>query len=218
METRKSLCLVNRMVTRFEQQCSFKMEVQLQASTGSPAASAVAEDSASTAKARERTGAGRQAPHLLYLAFEGVLHAEHHAWGRGRHHHVESRSEGKLFEHVHLLSSVLRPYPRVRIVLSTNWVSEFGFGVALAQLPRQLQDRVIGCTDQSVSGFAGQQVAVDVLARKPEAWLAFEVDLFGWPEWCFPHLVVCDPDLGIARTDVQADLEARLAKWSIGSA
>jgi hypothetical protein len=189
-----------------------RLEVQLQASTGSPAAGTPAQGQSNTARAFHPTGGDvRKAP-LLYLTFEGVLHAEHYAWGRARHRYLQGASDEKLFDNAALLCDVLRPYPAMRIVLSTSWISEFGFAVTLAQLPRRLQDVVIGCTDQAVSVFPGEQVAADVLNRRPEAWLAFDVDLFGWPEWCLPHLVVCDSDLGIARPDVLADLDAKLAE------
>lgn len=193
-----------------------RFEVQLQASTGHHSAIPAAEVPADTDRVFHPTGGGAGKVPLVYLTFEGVLHAEHYAWGSAGRRHLDSRSGDKLFEHAALLCEVFRPYPDVRIVLSTPWVLHFGFGAALAQLPRQLQDMVIGCTDQTVSAFPGKQVAEDVFARKPEAWLALEVDPFGWPEWCLPHLVVCDTELGIARPDVLADLDARLAEIGRG--
>lgn len=187
----------------------------MQVSTGGPAAGTAGEAPACTAGDFEGTGAGR--PHLVYLTFEGVLHSEQYALGRARQRHFENTSEGELFEHSSLLSNMLGPYPSVRIVLSTSWVHEFGFAVSLAQLPRQLQDRVIGCTEHAAGLFPGQQVAADVQKRTPASWLALEVDPFGWPQWCLPHLVVCDPNLGISRPDVRADLEARLAEIGRGA-
>lgn len=165
----------------------------------------------------EPGAAGRLSPPLLYLAFEGVLHAESYGFGGARKRYVEQAEGEGLFEHAKLLSDILQPFPHVRIVLSTSWVSEFGFGVSLRQLPRTLQDRVVGCTNAAVSLFPGQQVAADVLHRKPHAWLALEADLFGWPEWCLPNVVVCDTELGIARPDVRADFDARLAEMGRGS-
>jgi hypothetical protein len=185
-------------------------EVQLQASTANHSAVAK-QDACGPLEGPQGAGARRQPP-VLYLSFEGVLHAEHYGWSTARQRYLRSTLEEKLFVHADLLCDLLRPYPDIRIVLSAGWVSEFGFAVSVAQLPLQLQNRVVGHTEHAVSLFPGQQVAADALKRKPASWLALEVDLFGWPEWCLPHVVVCDPDLGISRHDVGADLEARLAE------
>lgn len=110
--------------------------------------------------------------HLLYLDFDGVLHPSdvYRVPGVGPCLAGSHASRGhRLFEHAPLLAELLNPYPRVRIVLSTNWVFVLGYDRTKRHLPNDLRERVIGATYHSrlpggdyEQSTRGQQVWADV--------------------------------------------------------
>jgi hypothetical protein len=51
-----------------------------------------------------------------------------------------------LFQNAPILVRLLEPYPDLKIVLSTSWVKELGFGRARGHLPQALHQRVVGAT------------------------------------------------------------------------
>ncbi|NVO04738.1 MAG: hypothetical protein HXX19_01675, partial [Rhodoferax sp.] len=113
----------------------------------------------------------------------------------------------------------LRPYPELKIVLSTSWVRSYGCAGAAKRLPLELRSRVIGATWHSgnkplenewVSAPRGMQIWSDVLRRKPAAWLAIDDDYLHWPKWALENYVQTDEVLGISHPAVKALLERKL--------
>jgi hypothetical protein len=160
----------------------------------------------------------RKGGRVLYLDFDGVLHPED-VWRRpGWGPYVATPPGHRVFEHADLLLELLRPYPDIRIVLSTSWVRVLGSVRKVARrLPPELRSRVIGATwhsSMSADGFQemprGIQVWSDVRRRLPEAWLALDDDDAGWPAECRDHLVHTDAVLGISAPSVLAYLKEKL--------
>lgn len=155
---------------------------------------------------------------VLYLDFDGVLHPENvHMTRRGPR--LVDAPGHQLFEHVDLLDELLRPYPEVRIVLSTSWTCAYrSLRRAIRCLPLTLRERVVGATWHSSmdtelfrAAPRGMQIWADVLRRQPERWLALDDDWLHWPAWCRDRLVRTDEMLGIAEPALLARVREELA-------
>jgi hypothetical protein len=142
----------------------------------------------------------------LYLDYDGVVHAG----GALRHREppfLRSAHRGhELFEYLPTLELLLEPYPTVRIVLSTSWVTALSFEQAKSFLTLELQRRVIGATyDRRVMSLRKfqempryKQILQDVERRKPARWIAID-DYFGEdvPASAQVHFVKTPPRLGL---------------------
>jgi hypothetical protein len=167
--------------------------------------------------------AGKGQP-LLYLDFDGVLHHED-VWRHPKKGvYFGPLGQGhEFFEHAKQLCTVLAPYPRVQIILSTSWVRMLGYDRASKQLPKELQARIIGAThhsgmprDDFVSMRRGGQVLADVRRRQPSAWVALDDDAEG-PAGYQDHLVQTDPAMGLLGEGVIEKLETHLRRISEAS-
>jgi len=155
---------------------------------------------------------------VLYLDFDGVLHHEdvHYHPKRGAY---MNRSGFTLFKHADLLDEILRPYPDLRIVLSTSWVRHYGCYGAAKRLPPGLRSRVIGATFHSrmnkslfVQESRGVQVWADAVRRGPRDWLALDDDYLDWPTWCQGKYMRTDRELGISAPGAADEIEAHLKR------
>lgn len=159
---------------------------------------------------------GSGAP-VLYLDFDGVLHHENVLWHPRRG--VFAGPPGfELFEHAALLDELLRPYPAVRIVLSTSWVREVGYSRSVKRLPPGLQARVVGATFHSEMDKVlfsqktrGRQVIEDVARRRPRGWLALDDTDEGWPSETRRHVLLTDEQMGIGESGMRERIAAALA-------
>jgi len=155
---------------------------------------------------------------VLYLDYDGVLHHERVYRHPKKGIYISAAPQFTLFQHAGLLGELLRPYPSVRIVLSTSWVRTLGLRRAASYLPDELRSRVIGATfhsRMSKSDFSdmprGQQVYEDYLRRAPSQVLAIDDDENGWPPFLREHLVVTDNVHGISEPQVLEGLTRTLA-------
>ena len=144
---------------------------------------------------------------LLYLDFDGVLHDQVF------HDGCEQ------FEWMPILEELLAPYRReVKIVLSTSWVWAHDVDYAKAKLSPMLQGMVIGATYDGVriarytffELLRGQQIAADVLWRRPQAWFAIDDDTIDWPDLYRDNLVATDSNVGISDPAVQEAIQMKL--------
>lgn len=161
---------------------------------------------------------------ILYLDFDGVLHPAdvfRHIHGGDAFLPERLTLQGhRLFEHAELLSSLIEPYPHLRIILSTNWVYAVGYDRARRQLPAPLSRRTIGATYHSSMRHSreyarmsrGQQILSDVERRLPHAWLAVDDDEELWPEAHLHNLILTHAELGISAPDVRLALSEALAR------
>lgn len=145
-------------------------------------------------------------PPILYLDYDGVLHAEDVRIVKQRPVIFENNtiSQRPLFEHVALLEQLLAPYPELRIVLSTSWVRHLGFSYAKEQLTPSLQARVIGaCWHSNMRHENGgaeyydrmsryEVICADAARRKNGHWLALDDNIDRWPENQYEKIVVVE--------------------------
>ncbi len=165
-------------------------------------------------------GAGWSA---FVFGFYGVLHHENCFWHPRRGAYLVAPSGYTLFQHVHLLESLLEPFPTIQIVLSTSWLRRYGYSWTAKRLSPKLRARVIGATFHTKMDERyftnlprGQQVYEDVLRRKPLAWVALDDNTEGWPDECLENFVRTHEQDGIADAETLARLVERL-RW-LGSA
>jgi len=156
--------------------------------------------------------------HVLYLDYDGVLHPDS-VYRTRNGIELLHRPGHSLFEHVPLLEAELQPYPEVKIVLSTSWLLiQGGYEHAKSKLSESLQKRCIGGTfhrrEMRKTWFNSiprpDQVIRDVERRQPARWIAIDDCPDDWPAW--DHVVRADPELGIAASEVQEDLKAKLLR------
>lgn len=159
---------------------------------------------------------------VLYLDFDGVLHHENVLWTPRRG--IFAGPPGfELFEHAALLDELLRPYPTVRIVLSTSWVREVGYSRSVKRLPPGLQARVVGATFHSEMDKVlfsqktrGQQVIEDVARRRPRGWLALDDTDEGWPSEARRNVLLTDEQMGIGESGMRERIAAALLHLAAG--
>jgi|SRR5271168_1583539 len=156
---------------------------------------------------------------VLYCDYDHVLHG-----GVLRYREPPSlRPEAPgqtLFQNAPILVRLLDPYPDLKIVLSTSWVTELGFGRARDYLPQPLQQRVEGATFHKrhmrkyefLNLTRYEQIIVDVQRRRPTRWLAIDDDLHGWPETALQRIVPMPLVLGLSSPAAALELQLRLAK------
>jgi hypothetical protein len=158
--------------------------------------------------------------HLLYLDYDGVLHPESVYFYHRRGPVLVNAPGHHMFEHVDLLEQELKPYPSLKIILSTSWVRRYHGSLARVarHLTPGLRERIIGATyhsrmDEHEFGEAprGVQIWADVVRRKPTSWLALDDDYVRWPKWCRDKLVLTDETLGISALHVLDELRIKLA-------
>ncbi len=155
--------------------------------------------------------------YLLYLDFDGVLHHQNVFWHRNLGVYLSAPDGYVLFQHSALLERLIAPYPDLKIVLSTSWVSRYGNSRAAKNLRPALRARVIGATynarmdKQSFAAMPrGMQVWEDVRKRQPKDWLALDDDHHQWPEWCRDKYVRTHPLEGLSVPEVIEDFRKKL--------
>ena len=176
------------------------------------------------AQASSGTG-GRASRTVLFLDYDGVLHPNEVYLERGR---PVLRGEGELFMWLPPLIDLLRSYPHVQIVLSTSWSRVFGFERSKRALPEPLIERVVGATWHSQMGkcpYSGMRLPVswwdeatrfEQILRYVERarlvrWVAVDDQGESWSPRYTDHLILTDPNLGIADPRALSRLHARLA-------
>ncbi|AQV93200.1 hypothetical protein BJN34_04725 [Cupriavidus necator] len=154
-------------------------------------------------------------PDVLFLDYDNCLHrCDAYLSDQGI---VPSGPGATLFEFAEILDRALQPYPSVKIVLSTDWVSVLGFERARDALPLpSLRERVIGTTrseDIDEPAFSslsrGEQIRRYVVRHQLRSWVAIDDRRDGfepYPE----QLVHCQPGIGLEDNDVQRRLAHRL--------
>jgi hypothetical protein len=160
---------------------------------------------------------------VIFLDFDGVLHrGDVYRTPNGI---VPLRPSVDLFEFAHLLAESIEPYPRVRLVLSTSWVSAIGFKRTREFLPLpELRSRVTGATFYSKFRDRrawneiprGEQIKRYVARHNLATWLAIDDRDDGFED-VQTHLVHCDKHLGLGSVDAQLALQQALReKFGIG--
>ncbi|ATU63322.1 HAD domain-containing protein [Piscinibacter gummiphilus] len=168
------------------------------------------------------------APDILYLDFDGVLHPESVFIDAHRGIHLRGAFGRRLFENARVLIDELEPYPSLRLVLSTSWVRVLGYDRARGRLPHELQQRCIGATFHSrhhrtgkedgvrpfPTALRGEEVLADVGRRRPRRWLAVDDTDEGWPQDARNNLILTHPFSGISASGVLERLHLALRRFS----
>ncbi len=163
---------------------------------------------------------------LLFLDYDGVLHPDAAYLVRSR---PVLQAEGELFMWAPILVELLRPYPDLKIVLSTSWVRLLGFSRARDYLPVELRSRVIGGTWHSAMGRHAEgshradsnwfvassrhdQITryISRAGERASHWLAIDDDAEEWADSNRTRLVETDGDTGLSSPLVQSELRAKL--------
>lgn len=153
---------------------------------------------------------------VIYLNFDGVLHPDHVMYGEGCIPSVVATGHAAL-EHVGLLAELLEPYSEIQIVLNTWWTFYLGLDACIGMLPPPLSRRVIDAT----IGYASSYDSIPSRANEMERHIARQ------GQRCFiildhnnaryrpallPHLLLLDPDEGLAALAARRSLARRLMR------
>ncbi|MGF6781183.1 HAD domain-containing protein [Paraburkholderia sp. GAS334] len=156
---------------------------------------------------------------VIFLDYDGVLHrGDTYVTPNG----VVSSAPGiiELFEFASVLLEMLAPYPKIELVLSTDWCFKFGFARARDALPLDgLRMRVTGATYEpeceDVAAWQdrqrGLQIAGFARRHKIADWLAVDDRRDGFHDY-FDRLVHCQTDVGLGDRAVVEVLRSRLAE------
>lgn len=154
---------------------------------------------------------------ILFLDYDGVLHPSA-VYRRSGEDVVLEPAGHDLFEWAGILTSLLEPYPAIRLILATSWVWNLGFDATVARLPVELQSRVVGATwqaslDQDEWAYLPrfEQILLAAQSRELSRWLAVDDDNDCWPETEYDRLVLTHPKLGLSSPETQRDLADKLA-------
>lgn len=158
--------------------------------------------------------------HVLFLDIDGVLHrGVARRSGRG----VVSSAPGhiELFEYAPVLEDLLRPYPDVEIVVSSDWSLVMGLEFTRNAIPSpQLRERIIAATSDGCTfdwGLwpmlpRGDQVLDYVRRNAPLRWLAVDDRTDGF-EAFRDQLVHCQTDVGLGDPVVVEQFRRRLVQY-----
>jgi hypothetical protein len=156
---------------------------------------------------------------VIYCDYDHVLHGGALRYRKPPSLRPETSGQ-TLFQNAPIFMRLLDPYPDLKIVLSTSWVKELGFGRARGYLPQALRQRVVGAAfhkrhmrkDEFSNLTRYEQIMADVQRRRPTRWLAIDDDLRGWrPEHAL-HIVPMRLVLGLSSPAAALELQRRLAK------
>lgn len=160
----------------------------------------------------------------LFVDYDGTLHR-----GRGlldASGRVSLDTGHPTFEFAPLLESLLNPYPRVEIVLTTSWLDVLPVEKVVAYLPPLLAKRVVGTTrgfkprfGYLLDGSARTYIIRSyVFEHHLKNWLAVDDSVYGAYHLSAdflplePHLVLLDPRQGIASLESQRRIREWLAE------
>lgn len=152
---------------------------------------------------------------VVYLDYDGVLHADEVYWHPKKGIYVKGGQE--LFAAVDILESILAPYPEFQVVLSTSWVRVFSYYDAAKFLSPNLRNRLRGATWHSMdlawwnALTRYDQISNHVNHHAIACWLAIDDDAHGWPSTESHRLVRTIGSLGLLEVTAQQDLERKLA-------
>lgn len=156
---------------------------------------------------------------VLFLDYDGVLHR---SGSYVTPHGVVSSAPGtiELFEFATTLLELLEPYPKIEIVLSTDWTLRFGFEYARNSVPiESLRKRVTAATYEAnledaalwLTRQRGGQILSYVRRHGVVSWLAVDDRRDGFQD-CYDHLIHCQTESGLGDRVVIELFQLRLAK------
>lgn len=159
----------------------------------------------------------------LFVDFDGTLHR-----GRGLldvNGSISLDTGNAPFEFAPLLASLVEPYPRVEIVLTSSWLYKLPLETVVSYLPKQLAMRVVGSTRGFKARFGYLQdgsartyiIRSYVFEHKLKHWLALDDSVFGSYHLSTDfldleqHLVLLGSQMGVSAPEAQQ----RIIDWLI---
>ncbi|MEX3999799.1 HAD domain-containing protein [Paraburkholderia sp. EG285A] len=157
---------------------------------------------------------------ILFLDIDGVLHR---GIARRSGDRVVSSAPGviELFEFAPVLDELLRPYPDIEIVLSSDWALVLGIEFTRNAIPsRLLRGRIVGATYEGSIFNAyfwsvvprGDQVLDYVSRHSPMTWLAVDDRADGFAAHRH-QLIHCETDVGLGDPAVVEQFRDRLKEY-----
>ena len=131
------------------------------------------------------------------MDFDGVLHPT-------------AAQRGQLFGRVPYLLQALTGHS-CGIVISSSWRHHQSVEQLRANLPRDLQVRIVGCTGECHIGKwpRYQEIQNYLMANGNPSWRALDDSFLEFPKSC-PELLLCDPNVGFDMAQATS-----LSKWLI---
>ena len=144
---------------------------------------------------------------VLFLDFDGVLHPETVPCF-DEHLRYISHEDALCF--IPILVDLLRHYPDLKIVVSSDWRGVFD-DRNLQKLLGPLGERFIGVVE-SVSRSRADEILAEAARRGVEQWLAIDdhPSVAVAREKGNERFIVCDPETGMSSTAVQEELKRKL--------
>jgi len=153
---------------------------------------------------------------VVYLDYDGVLHSDEVYWYRKRG--IVLRADHGLFAAAGILESILAPYPKLQLILSTTWVRVLSYHTAAKRLPPGLQPRLRGATwhssidtDWWSTLTRYEQIMNHVKRHAINSWIAIDNDAEGWPLDDAERLVRTRDSHGLLEPAAQRELARKLA-------
>ena len=133
-------------------------------------------------------------PKYLFLDFDGVLHS--------------ATRPGGLFTHVKLLEQALAG-SNCQLIISSSWRFHFSLDELKKRLPDSLAERVVGTTGPALAvkhpRYQEIKAYLDQRGKPLANWRALDDAVLEFPQDC-EHLILCNPNTGMAQRQVQAIL------------
>ena len=133
-------------------------------------------------------------PHYLFLDFDGVLHS--------------ATRPGVVFTQVQLLEQALAG-SRCQLIISSSWRFHYSLDELKKRLPDSLAEWVVGTTGPALAvkhpRYQEIKAYLDQRGKPLANWRALDDAVLEFPQDC-EHLILCNPNTGMAQRQVQAIL------------
>lgn len=150
-------------------------------------------------------------PIVIFLDFDGVLHK----FGEDAlDDEFRLLPNPNLFCWRGILAEALRPWPEVKIVISSDWARLFSDENLARLIGPELGERMIGVVETRAADRA-REVLKDAQRRGLSRWLALDDhdSVREHAEAGDARFIHCDPELGVSDPRVLLALRAELGKW-----
>ncbi|MDR6202139.1 HAD domain-containing protein [Paraburkholderia graminis] len=155
----------------------------------------------------------------LYLNLDGVLHPNHVTCLPGCVP-VLTVCDHEVLEHAPVLADVLEGHSNVNIVLNTWWTFYLGLDACIEMLPSPLACRVSAATIGCVTCYDSiPDRAIEMekhIARQAKScFIVLDHNNARYRPELLPHLLLLDPEEGLAALTARRSLARRLTRMSL---
>jgi hypothetical protein len=144
----------------------------------------------------------------LFLDFDGVLHP---FTTEAFDDDLQLLRNPALFCWLPVLADLLRPYPSVKIIVSSDWRRLYGDSALAKLLGNELGPRFDGVT-ATCGADRAKEIREEVARRQLERWIALDDHpSVRAARKRDKHFIWCDPTTGVNAPDVQKEMARKLA-------